>query len=57
MASFLKENVRYYESPELLNSQHALMRKGQRGISQKQVALAYRYGRVIHARWAIYHVI
>lgn len=57
MAFVLKENDRLYVLPELTNSQHAQIREGQRGISQKQVVLAYQYGRVIHSRRAIYHVI
>jgi hypothetical protein len=57
MAFILKENDRLYVLPELTNSQHAQIREGQRGISQKQVVLAFKYGRVIHARRAVYHVI
>ncbi len=57
MAFILKENDRLYVLPELTNSQHAQIREGQRGISQKQVVLAYQYGRVIHSRRAVYHVI
>jgi hypothetical protein len=57
MAFILKENDRLYVLPELTNSQHAQIREGQRGISKKQVLLAYQYGRVIHARRAVYHVI
>jgi hypothetical protein len=37
MAFVLKENDRLYVLPELTNSQHAQIREGQRGISQKQV--------------------
>jgi len=57
MAFVLKENDRLYVLPELTNSRHAKIREGQRGISQKQVVLAYQYGRVIHSRRAVYHVI
>jgi hypothetical protein len=57
MAFVLKENDRLYVVPGLTNSQHAQIREGQRGISQKQVVLAYQYGRVIHSRRAVYHVI
>ncbi len=57
MAFILKENDRLYVLPELTNSQHAQIREGQRGISHKQVVLAYQYGRVIHSRRAVYHVI
>lgn len=57
MAFILKDNDRLYVAPELTNSLHAKLREGQRGISQKQVLLAFKYGRVIHARRAVYHVI
>ena len=57
MAFFLKEKDRLYVIPELIKSQHARMREGQRGISPKQVVLAFQYGRIIHARRAVYHVI
>jgi len=57
MTFVLKENDRLYVLPELTNSQHAQIREGQRGISQKQVLLAYQFGRVIHSRRAVYHVI
>ncbi|GHF02064.1 hypothetical protein [Thalassotalea profundi] len=57
MAFILKENDRLYVLPELTNSQHAKIRKTQRGISHKQMVLAYQYGRVIHSRRAVYHVI
>jgi hypothetical protein len=57
MAFVLKENDRLYVVSGLTNSQHAQMREGQRGISQKQVVLAYQYGRVIHSMRAVHHVI
>lgn len=38
-------------------SDHALMRMGQRGISEKIVALVLRHGRTVHARGATYRVI
>jgi hypothetical protein len=57
MAFILKENDRLYVLPELTNSQHAQIRESQRGISHKQIVLAYQYGRVIHSRRAVYHVI
>ena len=57
MAFVLKEDDRLYVLPELTNSHHALIREEQRGISHKQVVLAYQYGRVIHSRRAVYHVI
>ncbi len=57
MTFVLKENNRLHVLPELTNSQHAQIREKQRGISQKQVLLAYQYGRMIHSRRAVYHVI
>ncbi|MDO6718693.1 hypothetical protein Q4575_04735 [Psychrosphaera sp. 1_MG-2023] len=57
MAFVLRENDRLYFASGLTNSLHAQIREGQRGISQKQVLLAYRYGRIIHARRAVYHVV
>ena len=57
MAFILKENDRLYVLPEMTNSQHAKVREGQRGISQKQIILAFNYGRVINARRAVYHVV
>jgi len=57
MTFVLKENDRLYVLPELTNSQHAQIREAQRGISPKQVVLAYQYGRLIYSRRAIYHVI
>ena len=57
MAFILKENDRLYVLPELTNSQHAQIREGQRGISHKQIVLVYQYGRIIHSRRAVYHVI
>jgi hypothetical protein len=43
--------------PGLTNSRHAILREEQRGISQKQIVLVYKYGRIIHSRRANYHVI
>lgn len=57
MAFVVKEQDRLFVVPELTNSQHAQIREGQRGISKKQVMLAYQYGRVIHSRRATYYVI
>ena len=57
MAFIVKEQDRLFVVPELTNSQHAQIREGQRGISKKQVMLAYQYGRVIHSRRATYYVI
>ena len=57
MAFIVKEQDRLFVVPELTNSRHAQIREGQRGISKKQVMLAYQYGRVIHSRRAVYHVI
>jgi hypothetical protein len=41
----------------LINSRHAKQREDQRGITEKQVTLAYQYGRIIHARRATYYVV
>ncbi|WP_445778060.1 hypothetical protein [Shewanella sp.] len=57
MAFIVKEQDRFFILPGLTNSQHAQVREGQRGISDKQVMLAYKYGRVIHSRRAVYYVI
>ena len=57
MAFIVTEDDRFFVLPEVTNSKHALVREGQRGISKKQVMLAYKYGRVIHSRRAVYHVI
>jgi len=57
MAFIVTEDDRFFVLPEVTNSKHALLREGQRGISKKQVMLAYKYGRVIHSRRAVYHVI
>ena len=57
MAFILKENDRLYVLPKLTNSLHAQIREEQRGISEKQLVLAYQYGRVIHSRRAVYYVI
>ena len=57
MAFIVKEQDRFFIAPDLRNSQHAQVREGQRGISDKQLMLAYRYGRVIHSRRAVYRVI
>lgn len=57
MTFIVKEDDRLLIAPDLTNSQHAQTREGQRGISKKQVMLAYKYGRVIHARRATYYVI
>ena len=43
--------------PSLTNSRHAKLREDQRGISQRQIMLAYKYGRIIHSRRASFHVI
>lgn len=57
MTFIVKEQDRFFVVPDLKNSQHAQIREGQRGISKKQVMLAYQYGRVIHSRRATYYVI
>lgn len=57
MPFVIKENDQTFEVSELTNSVHAELRQGQRGITKKQVYLAYQYGRVIHSRRATYHVI
>ena len=57
MAFIVTEDDRFFVLPEVTNSKHALVREGQRGISKKQVMLAYKYGRVIHAKRAVYRVI
>lgn len=57
MAFVMKEDAQVFVLPKLTNSRHAQAREEQRGISQKQVMLAYQYGRVIHSRRAVYHVI
>jgi len=41
----------------LSQNKHAQMRMGQRGISERFVAMALRYGRTVHARGAAYRVI
>lgn len=57
MAFIVKDQDRFFILPELTNSQHAQVREGQRGITNYQVMLVYKYGRVIHSRRAVYHVI
>ena len=57
MTFIVKEEDRLLIAPELTNSLHAQYREGQRGISKKQVMLAYIYGRVIRSRRAVYRVI
>jgi len=38
-------------------TQHARQRMGQRGVSEEAVELALHYGRKIHSRGAVFHVI
>lgn len=44
-------------SSDLPLTDHAQMRMGQRGISERCVAMVLRYGRTVHARGAAYRVI
>ena len=46
-----------YLSSSLNTTEHATQRLEQRGISKKQMMLAFKYGRVIHSRRAVYHVV
>jgi hypothetical protein len=57
MTFILQEKDTLHVIPGLTNSKHAELRESQRGISQKQILLAYKYGRIIHARRATYYVI
>ncbi len=44
-------------SSDLPLTDHAQMRMGQRGISERYVAMVLRYGRTVHARGTAYRVI
>ncbi len=44
-------------SSDLHHTDHAQMRMGQRGSSERYVAMVLRYGRTVHARGAAYRVI
>lgn len=44
-----------HDSPEM--TEHALTRMAQRGLHESDVGLALRYGRKIHSRRALFHVI
>lgn len=47
----------YIENDAVEVSEHARQRMGQRGVSQQAVELVLKYGRKIHSRRALYHVI
>lgn len=57
MTFILREEDTLLVARNIVNSKHASQREGQRGISKKQVILAYQYGRVIRSRRATYFVI
>jgi len=42
---------------QIQNSAHAALRESQRGITSKQLTLAYRYGRIAESRRANFYVI
>lgn len=44
-------------SPDVPLTDHALMRMGQRGISERVVDMVLRHGRTVHARGATYRVV
>jgi hypothetical protein len=57
MTFIIREEDSIHVIPGLTNSKHAELRESQRGISPKKILLAYKFGRIIHARRATYYVI
>tara|TARA_R110002124_G_scaffold232843_1_gene397899 strand:+ start:426 stop:752 length:327 start_codon:yes stop_codon:yes gene_type:complete len=53
----LNEKINLVANESLVNSRHAKLREDQRGITEKQITLAFQYGRIIHARRATYYVV
>jgi len=45
------------ETQNFALTEHARQRMGQRGVSEEAVELALNYGRKIHSRGAVFHVI
>jgi len=57
MTFMIQEKNALHVIPGLTNSKHAELRESQRGISQKQILLAYKFGRIINSRRATYFVV